>query len=103
MNANIVSSQYCSYVFEMTGNAADTWEKSEIKFIRSEICPAMGLLAEATRMIGQRNGLDIDPISFIVECTRDEFGESRKCFIKFDEASIADILKVAGHGSRTRE
>jgi hypothetical protein len=47
MNANILSSQYCSYVFEN----ADTWEKSEIKLIRSEIHPAVGLLAEATRMI----------------------------------------------------
>ena len=33
MNANILSRQYCSYVFEN----ADTWEKSEIKLIRSEI------------------------------------------------------------------
>ena len=86
----------------MTGNAAVTWEKSEIKFIRSEIYPAMGLLAEATRMIGQWNSLDIDPISFIVESVRDEFGESRNFFIKFDKdhgASIAYIMKVAGHGS----
>jgi hypothetical protein len=34
-------------------------------------------------MIGQRHGVDIDPISFIVESTRDEFGESRHFFIKF--------------------
>jgi hypothetical protein len=106
MNANILSSHYCSYVFEMIGNAADTWEKSEIKFIRFEIYLAASLLAEAIRMIGQRNSLDIDPISFIVESTSDDFGKSRNFCIKFDEdhgACIAYILKVAGNGSRTRE
>jgi hypothetical protein len=30
----------------------------------------VGLLAEATRMIWQQHGLDIDPILFIVESTR---------------------------------
>jgi len=82
MNANFWSLQFCCYVFGVTGNAADTWEKGKIRFFRSKTDPAVGL-AEATRMIRQRHGLDIDPISFIVESTRDEFGESRHFFIKF--------------------
>jgi hypothetical protein len=48
-------------------------------------------------MIGQRHGLDIDPISFIFERAREECGNSRYTFIKFDEdhgASVVNVLKA---------
>jgi hypothetical protein len=97
MNPNIWSLQFCRDVFGMTRNAADTWEMSEIRFFRSETDPAFRLSAEATRMIGQHHGLDVDPISFVVESTREQSGNSRYFFIKFDEdhgASIVDVLQV---------
>ena len=81
----------------MTGNAADTWEKSEIRFFRPETDPSVGLSAEVTRVIRPQHGLNIDPISFLVESTREQSGNSRYFFIKFDEdhgASIVDVLQV---------
>ena len=83
-----------SDVFGMTGKAADTWEKSEVRFGRSA---AVGLSAEVTRKIGPQHGLDIDPISFLVESSSEESGNSRYFFIKFNEdhgASIVDVLQV---------
>jgi hypothetical protein len=93
MNPNIQSLQYCRKVFGMTGNAAGTLEKSEIRFLPPETYPAVGLFAEVTRMIGQWHSLNIDPISIIVESTRD----SMYLFIKFDHdhgASTVEVLKV---------
>ena len=97
MNINNWSLQYCSDVFELTGRAADTWNKSETRFFRPENNPAAGLSAEVTRMIGPRHGLDIDPISFVVDSARGGCGNSRFFFIRFNEdhgASIVDVLKV---------
>ena len=97
MNPNIWSLQYCRDVFGMTGNAADTWEQSEIRFFRSGTDASVGLSAEITRMIGPQHGLDIDPISFSVESTSELSGNSRYFFIKFNEddgASIVDVLQV---------
>ena len=97
MNPNIWSLQYCRNVFGMTGNAADTWEQSEIRFFRSGTDATLGLSAEVTRMIGPQHGLDMDPISFIVESTSEQSGNSRYFFIKFNEddgASIVDVLQV---------
>ena len=91
---NIWSLQFCRDVFGMTGKAADTWEKSEVRFGRSA---AVGLSAEVTRKIGPQHGLDIDPISFLVESSSEESGNSRYFFIKFNEdhgASIVDVLQV---------
>jgi hypothetical protein len=81
----------------MTGNAADNWEMSEIRFFRSETDPAFGLSAEVTRVIGPQHGLNIDPISFVVESTREQSGNFRYFFIKFNEdhrASKVDVLQV---------
>jgi hypothetical protein len=97
MNLNIWSFQFCCDVFPMTGNAADTWEKSEIRFFRPETDPSVGLSAEVTRVIRPQHGLNIDPISFVVESTREQSGNSRYFFIKFNEdhrASIVDVLQV---------
>jgi len=97
MNPNVWSLQYCRDVFGMTGNAADTWEKSEIRFFRPETDPSVGLSAEVTRVIGPQHGLNFDPISFVVESTREQSGNSRYFFIKFNEdhgASIVDVLQV---------
>jgi hypothetical protein len=46
MNANIWSLQFCCDVFGVTGNAADTWAKCEIRFFRSKSDPAVGLLGK---------------------------------------------------------
>ena len=97
MNSNIWSLQYCSDVFGITENAADTWEKSELRFFRSGTDAPVGFSAEVTRVIGPQHGLDMDPISFVVEGTRGQSGNSRYFFIKFNEddgASIIDILQV---------
>ena len=97
VNPNNWSLQFCREAFEMTGRASDTWEKSEIRFFRPETYPAIGLSAEVTRMIGPRHGLDIDPISFVVDSARGGCGNSRFFFIRFNEdhgASIVDVLKV---------
>ena len=97
MNINNWSLQYCRDVFELTGRGADTWGKSETRFFRPQNNPAAGLSAEVTRLIGPRHGLDIDPISFVVESTRGGCGNSRFFFIRFNEdhvASIVDVLKV---------
>jgi hypothetical protein len=52
-------------------------------------------------VIGPQHGLDIVPISFAVESTREQSGNSRYFFIKFDEdhgpihgASKVDVLQV---------
>jgi len=97
MNPNIWSLQYCRDVFGMTGYAADTWEKSEIRFFRSKRDTDVGFSAEVTRKIGPRHCLNIDPISFVVESTLNDCGNSRHFFIKFNEdhgASIVDVLQV---------
>jgi hypothetical protein len=86
MNPNIWSLQLCRDVFGMTGNAADNREMCEIRFFGSETDLPFRLSAEVTRVIGPQHGLDIiDPISFAVESTREQSGNSRYFFIKFDE------------------
>ena len=49
-----------------------------------------GPFSEVTCMIEQRHGLDIDPISFIVESTRDQC-DSRYFFIKFDNDHASTV------------
>ena len=97
MSSNIWSLHLCRDLFGMTGNAADIWEMSEIRFCQSETDPAVGFCAEVTRIIRPQYGLNIDAISFIVEGTREQSGNSRYFFIKFNEnheASIVDVLHV---------
>ena len=87
MNSNIWSLHYCFDVFGITENAADTWEKSELRFFRSGTDAPVGFSAEVTRVIGPQHGLDMDPISFVVEGTRGQSGNSRYFSIKFNEDS----------------
>jgi len=97
MNLNLWSLQYCRDVFGMTGYAADTWEKSKIRFFRSKRDTDVGFSAEVTRKIGSRHCLNIDPISFVVESTLNDCANSRHFFIKFNEdhgVSIINVLQV---------
>jgi hypothetical protein len=98
MNPNIWSLQFCCDVFGVMGNAVDTWEKREIRFFRSKRDTDVGFSAEVTRKIGLRHCLNIDPISFVVESTLNDCGNSRHFFVKFNEDHGASIVDGGSGG-----
>jgi len=103
VDTNIWSYKFVQDVAEQRGSndwgyKSDVWLKSELEFTKEPWGDEFKDCVTVTRRFKKSKGLEIDPISFKVETTKNEELNSKYFFIMFDQYAsrcIVDIFKIS--------